>query len=214
MQNVNLYLPELRPKREWVTAWSVAIAAIGFCFVMLLASWQNQKELQLFEASVILLENQKVETSARLDKIKTKSPSGDLARLDQEIANLRNKINARLKVNNLIEGQSLGNDSGYSGRLFELAKASTSDMEIDRFRFSQGASFIEIRGYSRQPERIAELVKEIKESKSFDLASIAPLTVVKNKKTQSFYEFSYGFEPLTQFEELTFFTNTSPGRRR
>jgi len=196
MQNVNLYLPELRPKKEWMTAWTAVMLVPGFCVLMMAAFIIDSYELDRFEQSIIVLETQQAAQSQRIAAIKARIPSGLSAKLDREVEELRETLRNRMLVNDVIAGQSLGNDNGYYARLNALAATTPKSISLKHFQFSKGAAFVEIEGETRSPESIAVFIEALKQRDSFNDAGFGALSVLESDKRKSMFQFSLGFESL------------------
>ena len=200
MQNINLYLPELRPRNEWMTAHTLLVSSIGFILLLVCMGVVNSYRLGYLQQEVDDLEFQLQLAEQRVEKIKTRAPMGNSVKLDMQIAELKSTINSRLLVLDLIQSQSLGNDDGYSSRLHDLALASSADMSIGRFRFSGGASLVEMKGLSQNAEAVAGLVDRLKAAESFNSASFGGLTIVPHTTNAMQFEFHLGFEPLFNYQ--------------
>ena len=196
MQQVNLYLPEFRPRQEWITARALALTALGVILVMVFSALLAKTRLDRYEQTILVLEQQQEQARARVEAIKSRANPGDAASLDAQMARLRESINTRLVVSDLIAGQSLGFDRGYSARLGVFAETVPEGFALDQFRFSGGAAKIELRGHSRNAANIAQFVAQLKNSEAFEEATFGRLSVAESKIGQSVFSFSYGFEPV------------------
>ncbi len=197
MQSINLYLPELRPKKEWMTAWTAVLICAGFCVLLLGSTILNTFELKRYEQSIIVYENQRVAKSERIAVNRERLPKADAARLDQEIQNLKSTLRHRMLVNDVIEGQSLGNEYGYSARLEDLAASSSPAISIEQFRFARGAGFVELKGETKAPEKVAVFIEKLKRQDSFLDAGFGALSLVEEKNKRN-YKFALGFDSLFQ----------------
>lgn len=202
MQNVDLYLPELRPKKEWITAWSTVWLAFGFIIILSGSSIFNYFQLEHLQKNIELLQNQNVLAKSRVDAIKGRSPEGNAVKLDREINALRLRVDERLRVNELIEGQSLGNDVGFSTRLNALANAVNGSVSVGKFRFSRGASFIEMTGESKSAEDVANLIGALKGMPEYHSATFGELTIKEMKKSNTLFVYSLGFTPLFDYQTI------------
>ncbi|WP_370981431.1 hypothetical protein [Agaribacterium sp. ZY112] len=196
MQNINLYLPELRDKQEWLTAYSLGLSCIGFIIVLLIAGFVNQHRLNAFEESLDTLELAVAASTGRVESIRNRAPAGNSIKLDQQLEHLRAAVASRLLVKDLIEGQSLGNNDGYSSRLAVLAQYSRDQFSLNRFRFSRGASLVELAGVTTQPESVVVLADQLKTNTPYEEASFGVLTMQPNVKRRSQFLFHFGYEPL------------------
>jgi len=201
MQQVNLYLPELRPKREWLTAVSLVFLLLGFCGLMTLSVLANYHQLYQYKQDVVMLETQKDISSARLADIKQRLPSDVVVTLDEKVANLRDRITIKTKLKEAIGAKILGDRSGYSSRFNAMAKNISSDVAISRFKFSAGVDHIELSGESRKADQVAAMVSVLKSSPSFSGTSFGRLTMQDQTSKRGRIEFSFGFSSLFDHEK-------------
>lgn len=205
MQQVNLYTPELRPKKEWLTAETVVVIAVCF-FVLLAASvFINNYQMAEFEQQVVALENQRVITERRLDEIKSRTPRDTAGVLDAEIASLRQRVNQRIQVSDLVGSQNLGHKHGYSERMNALATTVPKDVSLTRFEFSRGASQVNLKGYARQSSSVAEMIALVSNQDSFRSAAFGKFTLVETSSqryaSENNFYFSFGFDPVFNPED-------------
>ncbi|WP_096087578.1 hypothetical protein [Agaribacterium haliotis] len=200
MQNINLYLPELRVKKEWMTAHTAALSCLGFVLLLLLVSIVNSHRLQALKKDVVMLEHQQLLAEQRLQSVKDRGPIGNSLKLDKQIDQLKLDINSRLLVQDLIEGQSLGNDNGFSSRLQGLARFSSEALSLDRFRFTGGASLIEMSGVCTKPELLLAYLAELQNDSAFVQSAFGSLSIAE-KNSQKRFDFSLGYEPLMSSKE-------------
>lgn len=201
MQQINLYVPELRPKRDWLTANSLVAFFLVFCLLMLTAVAVNIFQLKKYEAQVVRLESQRALSEQQVKEIKVKTPVDATRRLDAEIEGLRLKIHQRVQISELIGGQNLGNRDGFSLRFDTMAENVSSDIALTRFRFSEGLVRVELLGESKSAASIADMVGRLKSEESFEKASFGSLTMRNNKAISDRVYFSFGFAPLFNSEE-------------
>ena len=202
MQQVNLYVPELRPKKEWLTSSSLSVLVIAFFVLMSAGVVINHSQLKEYEQQVLSLELQLSSSSKQLADIKKKAPSDVAGKLDAEIVSLRERVNQRIQISSLIGSQSLGNQQGYASRLDELAESVPDDIGLTRFRFSHGARSVELLGESKKADRVADMVSGLKSKEGFNSATFGPLTVKEDVENNNKVIFSFGFEPVFDHEGL------------
>ena len=197
MQQVNLYLPELRPRREWLTLQTVAISLVVYFFVMLLTLKVSSDDVENLQQIVKAKEDAKVASEQRLEKYRTMSKSINVARMDQEIAQLRAEVAARQQIRSVIEGQRLGNEAGFSENLKGLARHSLSTIALKRIRLSHGGDYVELQGETLSPDDIAYYIELLQKEKSFAFSRFGSLSLGKSKKT-SRHDFALGFDSMYQ----------------
>ena len=202
MQQINLYVPELRPKKEWLTAFSLSLLVLGFCFLMAVSVGINVWQLKRYEQQVVRLEDQRVVSAQQIEQIKKRSPLASVNALDAEIKTLRQRVSQRVRISELIGRQNLGNREGYAPRMNDLANTVPDTISISRFRFSSGAQKVELEGESKSSEYIAELVSNLQARSGFAQATFGSLTAATSDNANGRTRFSFGFEPIFKVQEL------------
>lgn len=199
MQQVNLYLPELRPTREWLTANTVVFSVIGMVVILALVQITVTGSLKSFESNLVVIENQQVASAARVEKLKNSPLSSNRVVLEQRIEQLRTAIKSREFVGLIIEDQNLGNSEGFAAAMTGLARQSSDSIALSRIRFSAGGDAVELAGEIKRPEDIPLYLQRIQTEKSFFHSRFGLLSVAQEKNSRTGHKFSLGFESL--FEE-------------
>lgn len=194
MQHVNLYVPELRPPQQWISAKSFAISIVGMLFIFGLAVLVQSRNLNDYQQQVELLETQVIEASGRLEKYKDGAGNPSADRLKNRVAVLKNEINQRQVVKAFFLSQKLGNDSGYAERMLVLANETPNTVSLQRIRFSEGANKVEMLGVTRVPADVAHLLADIQDESEFEDSKFGVLSM--SSASGSTHEFSLGFESL------------------
>lgn len=197
MQQVNLYLPEFRPKKEWLTLQNVTIA-FGVYFVLLVVAYQvAQTDLENLEATLASKEDVIVRSEERLQKYNEMTKSINVVRIDEEIAQLRAEVLQRQHVSSVIEGQQLGNESGFSAQLMGLSRQSFNSIALERFRLSRGGAYLEMQGVTKSPSDVAFYVEKLRTEASFERVGLGALSVGESEKSSD-YSFALGFDSMYQ----------------
>lgn len=196
MQQVNLYVAELRPKKEWLTAASLLFLLIGFCALMLASVSINYYQLSQYEKQVVKLEGQKELSATRLVDIKKRMPKNVAGKLDKQVMSLRDKLNQKIQISEIVGGKNLGNSRGYSSHFDALAEKIPADVAISRFKLSGGVEKLEMMGESLKADEVASMVSALKSSPSFENTSFGQLTMRDKRSTSGRVYFSFGFTPV------------------
>jgi len=205
MQNVNLFLPELRPKHEWLTLNSLLASAIGFAIMLGYTAFQFKQNIQQHQWQIARIEEQKSATQVRIQKILSRPRLGNSKNLEQRLHALKRNILAREKIGQIIIGQNLGNETGFSSSLHALAKHSTETVTLEHFRISRGGSFIEVKGETLKPKDIPLFLQRLQQEQSFVATEFGPLAVQRSRINNDRHSFAMGFDdsyPLLQKEAL------------
>ena len=195
MQQVNLYLPELRPKQEFLTANVFVVAILAFILLMVLLSIAGNLELKKLNQQVINLENRKVATEATITKIKNVPKVSDEIQINRRLDVLRKTIENRRQVGAIIESENLGNEKGFSSAMNGMASQSNNNIALERIKLSQGGKRLELKGHTRAPENVPLYLKNLEALDAFDGVNFGGLSVL-GESNKSLQLFSLGFEPV------------------
>ena len=202
MQQVNLYLPELRPKKEWLTASTVLFSSVGLVLLLILSTVIGQSNLKTFEQQVIDLENQKVVTQEQITKIKSAPRVSDELQLNEKLSELKVAIKSRKKIGRIIQVQNLGNEKGFSLVMDGLARQSSGSLALSRIRFSKGGAVLEMQGQARTPESVPAYLQDLQSEPSFKNVHFGLLSLATTEKA-SIHDFTLGFQPVYTTSDAT-----------
>ena len=196
VQQINLYLPELRPKKQWITVNTLLASTVGLVVMLTLIHFYNLRSLRSFDANVITIENQQVVAKQRVEKMKKLPLPSNRNALDNRIEELQRAIKAREIVGFIIEDQNLGNAEGFAAAMDGLARQSINSVALSRIRLSSGGSVVELAGEMRKPEDIPLYLQRIQTEKSFYQSRFGLLSVAEVKEKKNVHQFSLGFDSL------------------
>ena len=196
MQNINLYTPELRPAKIWLDAQTALILIALFGIVLTVFSARAHYKLEQLEQGLYQLDQEADQINTKLADLRKKNNQPEMEKLDLRIEELRQTITNRALVSNLMAGQNLGNNQGYSEQLVDLAKVSTSAIAITEFRFSHGNSVMEIKGDTENAATVAEFIDQLAASPSYQNTSFGSLSMSKAERQPGVFHFNFGFTPL------------------
>ncbi len=198
MQSVNLYRPELRPKKEWLTAHSMALSLVGFSLLLILSIVLMRNGIDEMEGLVATIEDQKKATEQRLSRIKNMPRSGNAFHIDRRLKQLKRSVLAREQIGQIIQGQNLGNEAGFSGAMTSMAKHAFDTISLEHIRISRGGSFVEMKGVTRSAEDIPLYLARLKQEDSFLGAQFGLMTMGENPRRRALHAFSLGLDSVYQ----------------
>lgn len=196
MQQVNLYVPELRPKKEWLTAGTIFSSALGFALLMVFSTVMLKQELTRYEQNLELMEAQRIEVEARIERFKNMPRIASEFQMEQRLAELRLAIENHENIGKIIQGQNLGNEAGFSQSMTAFSRQALPSIAIEHIRISRGGKFIELKGLARNGQDIPKYVQLLKTEASLHEAQFGLLTLNENRQQTGTHQFSYGFEAL------------------
>lgn len=201
IQQVNLYLPELRPSKEWLTLSTLAICLTGMLLIFLVSSVASHFAVSNLEEQVESVESQLINAQVQVKSIRGKLQPLKTNNLQLQVAYLKAAIQGREQVGKIIAGQNLGNADGFSDYLQALAELSSGEFSLEKIRLSDGGQFLELKGQTRSPAAIAEYLQHLYDSPAFSATQFGLLSVANNEAPRGIHYFSVGFESI--YEQLS-----------
>lgn len=195
-QQVNLYLPELRPRRDWMDAWHAAVLLGIFVGVLLIVQLFSVMRAAGLEAEVAQQEEVVSELQAQADKIQSSSVAVSSKSLDVTITQLELAIANRKKVGRIISGQNMGNARGFHTSMLSLARESLDDLALERFTFARGGNYIQMRGETRNAQAVPLYLQRLKADPALNQARFGLMSVSSEKQSAQVFEFSLGYDNL------------------
>ena len=166
-QQINLYLPELRPNRELVTAVRLVRATAVVVGVMLLLSafnyWQRsglQQELAVVQAELAA----QTERTEQIERDAAGRSSNQALLRDIETREAR--LAQSQELLEFLRTTTLGNSTGYSEYVKDLSRASFDGIWLTEFRISGGSDSVFLRGNALQTAMVPDYVGRLSGSQS------------------------------------------------
>ncbi|AFU98061.1 hypothetical protein [Simiduia agarivorans] len=192
-QQVNLYLPELRPRREWLLSSQALLFALAFVVLLLLLSvWGGIKNADL-DRELRQAKQSLVEVEAAVVAMSAKIPPSRSALIQQEIAALKAELASRERIYTLIHQQNLGNSDGFGEPLLALARQHQSNLSIDRFALAHGGRQLYLAGNAINPEALPQYIQRLQTEPSLQGARFGRLVIERENARQ--VRFNTGPEP-------------------
>lgn len=167
MQQVNLYLPEFRPRRLWLSLpQTLAAVAVALVLVVVASLWA-QARTDTLEAEVAGEREQLAELQAEVDRLAAERDGGGGASVEERVAGLREDIRRRERLLALIRRQNLGNAQGFSAQLASLAERSSDQVALSGFSLQNGGQYVELTGRVRAPEAMPAYLQRLRQDDSF-----------------------------------------------
>lgn len=177
MQTVNLYLPEYRPKREWLSLRYSLALFMSVVAVLIGMQIDKSRQLQQLDQRVAVLQQQEAAVKQQIDELKKKVSSSDKPRLQKQVQELRAAIDNRGAIKNVMSGDSMGNRRGFSEHLYVLGERRSEDLVLKRFLLSYGGEYVELEGITDTPSSVPMYVHRLQQSSSFRDAKFGALTI-------------------------------------
>ncbi len=197
MQQINLYLPELRPQRDWLSSRNAAWATLAFLVFVVIV--QVIWHLRAHNLNEQIVERQQVvdEMQVRVNQLMPKAVVVNQS-LDNVVTQLELAIANRQKVRRIISGQNMGNSRGFRGSMLTLARQSHTDIALDHFTFSRGGNYVQMHGSARNAEAVPLFLQRLKPEPAFSSARFGLLSVSSESTAADLLEFSLGYDNVYQ----------------
>lgn len=179
MQQVNLYLPEFRPRREPVNATHMVLAVVLVLLVMLIWSSVSATRTAGQQAALQAEREQLQDLQREVQRLSAQWPARRGASAEQQVGELRSEVQRREQILQLISRQNLGNAEGFSAQLQTLARASMDELALSRFDLKSGGNYVELAGRVRRPELVPQYLQRLREDESFAPVRFGVLEVAR-----------------------------------
>ena len=180
-QQVNLYLPELKPRQELLSAKTALVISAVTCFLLVLLSIVGSvKNSELIEVSEVFkqqLDKQTLEIAA----IRSTLPRSQAAIIQQEVDKLRLELERRQRIYQLINQQNLGNSDGFSGQLLALARQHESNISLLTFNLHAGGRQFNFTGRAKSAQAVPQYLQRLQKEKSFENTTFGHMAVERSK---------------------------------
>lgn len=184
MQQVNLYLPEFQPRRVWLSLaqmlWTLAAVVV---LLLALSLWSSaytrslEGQLSSERADLEALQQQVQQLTAEL-------PTRRGATVEEQMARLRQEIQRREQILQLMSQQKLGNADGFSGQLVSLSRHALDDVALSGFSLQSGGRYVELAGRVRKPELVPLYLQQLRQDQSFAEVAFGVLDVARENDRQ------------------------------
>jgi multidrug efflux pump subunit AcrA (membrane-fusion protein) len=160
-QNINLYDPALRRRREWLTAATVA-QCVGATLIALFAyHYSVGRALETRTAELAAAEAELAQTRAAADKAKAKAAAYKPdPKLEAEIAALESELREARAAMQALQAGAFGNREGFSEYLRAFSRQTIHGLWLTGFTIT-GEGEIELRGRVLSPDLVAGYIQRL-----------------------------------------------------
>ena len=167
MQQINLYLPEFRPRCNPLNlAQVLGVLLVGALLVTLVSFWGARANVK-FESQVEAERERLAELTEEVEALRAKAGRNNQVSLEERRARLRADITRRERILQLIERQNLGNAQGFSAQLEALARQSREGLALTAFALKRGGNYVEMQGRVASAQRLPEYLQRLRQEPSF-----------------------------------------------
>ncbi|MDZ7925158.1 MAG: hypothetical protein U5M23_14150 [Marinagarivorans sp.] len=197
MQQINLYVSELRPQKDWFSAKYLSVMLVSIFTLLVLIDFVKLREVSFLSES--LNDKQLVLRALELeiDESKAQKPTSNRQEIQVEIDTLKEKISAREQLVTLIQGQSINNFSFYRA-LTVMSKTTNNRVAINSFTFSRGGQYIEMEGEGVRSFDVPDYINALRSDPVFATSTFG-LVSIGNVKASGNVDFKVGYDGSPSF---------------
>lgn len=162
VQNINLYLPEFRKKKHWLDAEKMVLVAGAALVLMAVATAVEYFQLSQLRGERAETEAQYQDVAAATRSlreqfgIQTEDPT-----LLANIQELQDNLDGKEALLQFLEGRELGNATGFSEHLSDLARFHVPGLSLDQISLTSGGSSVELGGQVTSPDLVTVYVRNL-----------------------------------------------------
>ncbi|HMU65910.1 MAG TPA: hypothetical protein PKE57_02115 [Cellvibrionaceae bacterium] len=190
MQQVNLYLKELRPKFDPFAARPLLMFTGFFVCCLLLWAGFAHTRVNNMQAVVDTVVADVRNEEAKLSRLKVLGKPGDKTQLEDSASQVRTAIDNREFIKRLISSNTFGNDRGFSVLLTALSKAALKDLFLREFGVAAGGRDVYLHGITTRVDAVPEYIKILQQDAAMAKVNFGVLKLLKAAGGQ--IEFSSG----------------------
>lgn len=167
IQQVNLYLPEFRPSREFINAIRV-LQLGGFVIFVMAVMWANN----FIKASTLRSDIQTTQSQLTAQTEITNQLQQNLARRASDpalVVELNEREQGLAESREMLEflrGSNLGNISGFSEYVKDVSRAASEGLWLTQFNFMNGGQSVYLKGIAQQSAMVPEYINRLAAGKS------------------------------------------------
>lgn len=193
-QQINLYLPEIRPRRDLVTAArTLSALALTIPIVLLVSAytyWQlSSMRSRLAEAQALVV----VQTSQTEQVERSVAARATDQALVREMNTREQRLAQSEELYEFMRTTNLGNLSGFSAHLMDMSRASFDGLWLTGFSIRGNAEYVSLRGFAKEAAMLPDFVSRLSmgeseiRNKNFGRMSTTRLTAENG--TEESYQF-------------------------
>lgn len=187
MQQINLYLPEFKPQRDWFSTTYLAVSVVVVVLIFMGLLVQQRVHLASLGTQVSILEARSKDLAAQVEDLKQQPDvSEQRQRLEQDLARTRTAIRNRENILIVMEGENLGNQIGFSQHLAALSRQLPSEMALERFAFYRGGLQVHLAGETGIPEHVPLYLSRLQQEPVFGMSDFGNMRLQRRGNALSF----------------------------
>ncbi len=166
-QQINLYLPEFKIKKDPLTAILMGQILGGIVALMVLVSgyqlymrWQLNGELEQMRVTL----QEETRKTDELDEVLATRSQNDA--LTERLQSSEDRLNSRRQIRDFLSETQLGNVIGFSEFFKDLSRATIDGLNITEFSFGTGGANVSISGLVMDSSMVPKYVQNLETGSS------------------------------------------------
>lgn len=179
-QQINLYLPEFRKEKDWLTFPNMVLFTSAFLALLVVAtaveyyqSWTLNREIAGKQSD---LEAARERTNTLVDSYGVQSENPVLA---EEVARLEENLQGKRVLLQFLDGRDLGNTQGFSEYLADLSRYHVPGLQLTSIGLSAGGSNVFLRGEVSRAENVPLYLQNLRNGSSYNGKTFETLKITK-----------------------------------
>lgn len=167
MQQVNLYLPEFRPHKEYVRGIRVLQLGVAMMLVMAVFSAHAYLTAHNLRAELEMTQRQLYQQTELTNELQQNLArrSSDPA-LVQELSDREQRLAESREMLEFLRGTNLGNINGFSEYLKDLSRASFEGLWLTEFSLLDGGQDVYLKGIAQQSAMVPDFIGRLGSGRS------------------------------------------------
>lgn len=150
-QQVNLYLPEFRPSREWLNATRVLWLVLAAALIMAAVSGYDYWRLTRLQDQQATLQSGLDELARETEELERRvAEAMSNEQLQQELETRQARLQRTRNLLDFLEDTRLGGTEGFSAIMKDLSRASFQGLWLTDVHIAQGGEVVTLQGVARQ----------------------------------------------------------------
>ena len=166
-QQINLYLNEFRPSREYISGKGVLQAALVLLMVLVAVALINTtRSHTLGEELRVAQEQLTTQTDITNELQQSLARRGSDPALVQELSAREEQLAESQEMLEFLRGSNLGNISGFSEYMKDLSRASFDGIWLTEFSVLNGGEQIRLQGIAQQSAMVPDFISRLANGRS------------------------------------------------
>jgi len=168
-QQINLYLPQFRKKKDWLDFENMAGLVVVFAVLLVVAtlvegysSYSLQGKVDALEAS---LNEARERTNALIDTYGVQSEDSSLA---NSVKTLQENLAGKKALLNFLDGREIGNTAGFSEFLADLARYHIDGLRLTSINLRNGGESVFLGGEVSRAENVPLYLQNLRNGDSYN----------------------------------------------